>query len=639
MLGLWHWAVLLVVLVFIILAFTLVQARSHERIESQEATTAAQIKREERKATTAAWIEERREKRKQTIQEKQEKREKDKKEREQNREQHKKKKEEDIRERSPHVQRAKAQEEAGKQKAKAAQAEEEAGKQKARAAEAEARTEKAVADLMAAKKKIAQQLQDAETERLANLKKQAEDMEKARKEKDDLEHKARGQIEELEKKGQQEKEALERKAKEEKRASEKEMEALKYRLKQEKLTLEKEAERSRQELRRKIQELEQKRKETRETLEETSSQRHAERALSRGVRWEYQGKDQQWTCYDASVNKKLETGYQRQKLFDLPADSPYLVWEEQIGSCKYQLDLVNKTQTSVLERVVVKIKRHLPKRELTKSQQQALKDVTKHAKQKSQEAKQSLKKLFEQCGRSETDMARVLKFIEKRAKIHINIDASKEITVGTEKKTSLQLLTSDREGKYRSLFETGTGGGCTRKDDRREWETRMFGEAYDNKDKERPKYGNLNVLTLTEGDRRAFQYGRSYLVLGENVRARCTVTSCDSSENAEIGTLKYCAHVLLDVLQHLQLKHREKLVQVLCEVDQLDCAAGTELPELRDYLEVQIHGDVVMKEDVDVAIAHINDSNTDDKRTDWRNWCQKHEIPAFRFKGDKSVPL
>ena len=41
-----------------------------------------------------------------------------------------------------------------------------------------------------------------------------------------------------------------------------------------------------------------------------------------------------------------------------------------------------------------------------------------------------------------------------------------------------------------------------------------------------------------------------YLVLRPEVRARCTVTSEDSSsDEAELGTLDHCAHVILRMLQ------------------------------------------------------------------------------------------
>lgn len=41
------------------------------------------------------------------------------------------------------------------------------------------------------------------------------------------------------------------------------------------------------------------------------------------------------------------------------------------------------------------------------------------------------------------------------------------------------------------------------------------------------------------------RYGLSYMTLKRNVRNRCTITDLDSSSgNCEIGTLKYCNHIL-----------------------------------------------------------------------------------------------
>ena len=58
----------------------------------------------------------------------------------------------------------------------------------------------------------------------------------------------------------------------------------------------------------------------------------------------------------------------------------------------------------------------------------------------------------------------------------------------------LELYCEDAEGRYRTLFETGTGGGSTDQDLRRGWERRMFGDAYDGHDVQRPKYGSVNFL-------------------------------------------------------------------------------------------------------------------------------------------------
>ena len=69
------------------------------------------------------------------------------------------------------------------------------------------------------------------------------------------------------------------------------------------------------------------------------------------------------------------------------------------------------------------------------------------------------------------------------AALHMNIDPFKNI----HGRALLELYCDDAEGRYRTLFETGTGGGSLDLDRRRGWERRIFGDAYDGHDAARPK--------------------------------------------------------------------------------------------------------------------------------------------------------
>ena len=108
----------------------------------------------------------------------------------------------------------------------------------------------------------------------------------------------------------------------------------------------------------------------------------------------------------------------------------------------------------------------------------------------------------------------------------------------------------------------------------------MFGTVYDGCDTERPRYGNMNLMAHIKGDEDASWYGKSYLILKKHVRQRCTMTSCDSSnDDAVLGTLVHSAHVLLDSVKLCggSTRRRKKLGQkkFLQQLDQLVKWDGT----------------------------------------------------------------
>lgn len=74
----------------------------------------------------------------------------------------------------------------------------------------------------------------------------------------------------------------------------------------------------------------------------------------------------------------------------------------------------------------------------------------------------------------------------------------------------------------------------------------MFDKKYSKaKDHERVKYGVINFTNDPKGVNCAVGYGQSYMLLKNHVRERCTMTDKDSSaSDAQIGTFKYCFHVL-----------------------------------------------------------------------------------------------
>ncbi|WP_031485547.1 DUF3626 domain-containing protein, partial [Streptomyces bicolor] len=138
------------------------------------------------------------------------------------------------------------------------------------------------------------------------------------------------------------------------------------------------------------------------------------------------------------------------------------------------------------------------------------------------------------------------------------------------------------DGAYHSQFVTGTSnGGLTAHPggDRWRWESRIFGGAYDDATAhERPVYGALNFRRQVVGA--APRFGSSHFRLTGAALARATFCYPDSAaEPTDFGVA---------AAQHLV---------ALAEADERDA--------LNDYIEVQIHGGVVLARDVEAVVLDV----------------------------------
>merc|ERR1712176_1453753 len=191
--------------------------------------------------------------------------------------------------------------------------------------------------------------------------------------------------------------------------------------------------------------------------------------------------------------------------------------------------------------------------------------------------------------------------------IHVQFDkVIKDPTTGTDCKIIDCFVKDD---KYRTIFETNTGGGSTNTDLRRSWETRMWGDCYDGFDALRPKYGCMNLADDPQGDYQATQYGTSYFVLKNSVRWRCSITSTDSScPSVVLGSVGQCSSMLMT------LNEKELSAAVTHDGNP---GAGR---DLRFYKEIQIHGEVRFAKDIERVVADA--SMDDDSRTKVENFAR-----------------
>lgn len=148
------------------------------------------------------------------------------------------------------------------------------------------------------------------------------------------------------------------------------------------------------------------------------------------------------------------------------------------------------------------------------------------------------------------------------------------------------------DGEYRSQFVTGTSnGGLTAHigGDRWRWEQSLFGGAYDEAPAgERPKYGALNHRYRTLGG--APRFGSAHLRLKEHMLDRATFCFPDSALSpARFATARRFG--LWDAVTHHEesMQTGDNNQEVL--YDPLD-----------GYVEAQVHGRVLLDQDVEALV-------------------------------------
>jgi hypothetical protein len=138
------------------------------------------------------------------------------------------------------------------------------------------------------------------------------------------------------------------------------------------------------------------------------------------------------------------------------------------------------------------------------------------------------------------------------------------------------------QGSYRSQHETGTSsGGLTahRGGDRWNWESRIFGAAYDEAEPFlRPKYGALNYLKNPAGG--SYRFGSCHFRLASEVRARTSLCYPDSYFEP----------------QDFAVSDVRPLIALAAQNERgLD-------PWLDNYIEAHIHGRVAVREDCEAIV-------------------------------------
>ncbi len=233
-----------------------------------------------------------------------------------------------------------------------------------------------------------------------------------------------------------------------------------------------------------------------------------------------------------------------------------------------------------------------------------------------------------------------------KAHARIGLHFHPDRPVSTMKSVAESLLES---GIYKSQFETGLSNGSVsayRGGERDIWEERIFGGAYQmdgTTNNERPKYGALNVMLHPDGP--APRYGSCYFLLSPNVSYRSTYTYLDShQEPKEKGTYEVFEMILAALLEDaffrdFAIGERDltpsKLVHhLLYNLDQpfSDPASKKPSRNLNHYIKAQIHGDISLKDDVELLVADPSFKNTT-VGTILEQLCLKYSIQLYWHSG------
>lgn len=221
-------------------------------------------------------------------------------------------------------------------------------------------------------------------------------------------------------------------------------------------------------------------------------------------------------------------------------------------------------------------------------QAQAVLHVRKRCARLNREFLPILMQRAEILGFSPQEVVQTLAYIRDEAPLIIHLDIEK---CGSQ-------LAFDSH--YRNLFETREECDAIsiHANSRKDWERKLFGSSYNQAEPfDRVKYAVLNVTNDPQGVRCCTPiYGSSYLLL-RGVRLRTTFSAEDSAEldASELATVDCYAHVLA---RFTDLELRATL-----EVGTKRRPGITSLT-IMAYKEAQIHGEIRLRDHVELVMAH-----------------------------------
>lgn len=281
---------------------------------------------------------------------------------------------------------------------------------------------------------------------------------------------------------------------------------------------------------------------------------------------------------------------------------------------------------------------------LSNSQCQAIDYITQYARTRKYTAQQSLLEILRMSNIPWCTFENACTKIFSNARIALHFHPDRPTA---DMKTVAQSLLE--QGIYKSQFETGISNGSVSAypgGPRDAWEKRLFGGAYQLDDvinSQRPKYGALDLMLHADGP--APRFGSCYFLLSPNVSTRSTYTYMDSHQDpVEKGTYEEFEDILAavfkdaffrnDAIGEKNLTPKKLIDHLLINLEQPFKDPSKRKPNrnLNHYIESQVHGDITLKEDVEILVADpsFKDSYIGEI---FKQMCMKYSIELYWHMG------
>ncbi|WP_136606998.1 DUF3626 domain-containing protein [Paenibacillus dokdonensis] len=277
--------------------------------------------------------------------------------------------------------------------------------------------------------------------------------------------------------------------------------------------------------------------------------------------------------------------------------------------------------------------------ELSESQLSALEYVTNYARIRKSEAVQAIHEILQM---SNVDREEFEDAVAKIKSHHFHPDRLDP----AKKSVAVALL---EQGVYKSQFETLLSNGSVSAypgGQRDLWEERLFGGAYQQEgtsNSERPKYGALDLMRHPDGP--APRFGSCYFLLSPEVSYRSTYTYLDSHQNpVQKGTYAEFDDMMAALLEEIFLRDSalgkknlrpQKLVdhfRVHLTMPFSDLSRSEAKRNLNHYIEAQVHGNIRLKEDVEILVADPSFKGTPTGRI-LERICLQYSIQLYWHMG------
>ncbi|WP_242269206.1 DUF3626 domain-containing protein [Bacillus cereus group sp. BfR-BA-01352] len=278
--------------------------------------------------------------------------------------------------------------------------------------------------------------------------------------------------------------------------------------------------------------------------------------------------------------------------------------------------------------------------ELSRSQLVALEYISKYAENEKRGAKATINHILNMCNITDEIFEEAVANLKSHARIALHFHPDR---LDSSMKSVAEALFE--QGIYKSQFETLLSNGSVSAypgGERDLWEKRIFGGAYQLEgvtNDQRPKYGSLNLMLHPDGP--APRFGSCYFLLSPKVSSRSTYTYLDSHQDPkEKGTYEEFDMILAALLEETFVREcaigegnltPTRLVNhLLANLERpfIDLVNKESARNLNHYIEAQVHGDISLKEDVEVLVVDPSFKGTDVGRT-LEEICLKYSIDLY----------